>query len=80
MRVKKNLISALIAVLFVFGVAGSAIAALGPSELDTEKIAVTFAAEVERGNYKVVATQELKNGLMKETHAHRRYHAFERES
>ncbi|MEN6421247.1 MAG: rhodanese-like domain-containing protein [Smithella sp.] len=63
MRVKKNLISALIAVLFVFGVAGSAIAALGPSELDTEKIAVTFAAEVERGNYKVVATQELKKWI-----------------
>ena len=32
-------------------------------ELDTEKIAVKFEREVERGGYKVVTTQELKDWL-----------------
>jgi len=41
------------AVLFVFSVAGVAMAAWGTAELDTEKIAVTLVAEVERGGYKI---------------------------
>jgi len=63
MKAKKSLISVLMAVVFVLSLASAALAALGPSELDTEKIAVTFAAEVERGKYKVVATQELKKWI-----------------
>ena len=63
MKVKKSLMSVLMAVLFVFSMAGAAMAAWGTAELDTEKIAVTFAAEVERGGYKIVATQELKKWI-----------------
>jgi thiosulfate/3-mercaptopyruvate sulfurtransferase len=63
MKVKKGLISVLISVLVVFGMAGGAQAAWGTKELDTEKSAVTFAGEVERGGYKVVATQELKSWI-----------------
>ena len=55
--------SVLMAVLFVFSVAGVAMAAWGTAELDTEKIAVTLVAEVERGGYKIVATQELKKWI-----------------
>ncbi len=63
MKVRKRMISVLITVLLVFGLVGGAMAAWGTKELDTEKIAVTFAAEVQRGAYKVVATQELKNWI-----------------
>lgn len=62
MNVKKSILSILVASLLVFGLAGGAVA-WGTSELDTEKIAVTFAGEVERGGYKVVATQELKKWI-----------------
>jgi rhodanese-related sulfurtransferase len=37
--------------------------AWGAKELETEKSAVTFSAEVERGGYKVVSTPELKKWL-----------------
>jgi len=47
-------------VMFVLTLSGQALAAWGTKELDTEKIAVTFAREVERGGYKIVATDELK--------------------
>ena len=63
MNSKKSLISVLITILFVFVMAGSALAAWGTKELETEKIAVTFAAEVQRGAYKIVGTQELKNWI-----------------
>ena len=63
MKRKRNLWSVLIAVLLVFSLAGGALAAWGTKELDTEKSAVTFAAEVARGGYKIVATQELKNWI-----------------
>ncbi len=63
MKVKKSLMSVLMAVLFVFSVAGVSMAAWGTAELDTEKIAVTLVAEVERGGYKIVATQELKKWI-----------------
>jgi thiosulfate/3-mercaptopyruvate sulfurtransferase len=53
-------LSILVAVLLVFGMTGGALAAWGAKELETEKVAVTFAGEVQRGGYKVVATQELK--------------------
>ncbi len=63
MNVKRSLLSVLVASLLVFGLAGSAMAAWGTNELDTEKIAVTFAKEVQRGEYKIVGTQELKSWI-----------------
>jgi len=63
MKLKKSLLSVLVAGLLVFGLVGGAMAAWGTKELDTEKIAVTFAAEVQRGAYKVVATPELKSWI-----------------
>jgi thiosulfate/3-mercaptopyruvate sulfurtransferase len=51
------------AVLFVLFLTGNALAAWGTSEVDTEKIAVTFAREVERGGYKIVTTEELKQWI-----------------
>lgn len=59
----QRLLSVFIALVMVFAMAGSAIAAWGTKELDTEKIAVTFAREVERGGYKIVTTQELKGWI-----------------
>ena len=63
MKLKRSLLSVLVAVLLVLSLAGGAMAAWGTKELDTEKSAVTFAAEVQRGGYKVVSTQELKNWI-----------------
>jgi len=48
------------AALVVFGWTVSAMAAWGTKELEVEKVAVTFAKEVERGGYKIVTTSELK--------------------
>src|SRR3989339_1227927 len=61
MKMQKVLITVLIAGLLVFGMAGGAMAAWGSKELETEKIAVTFAREVERGGYKILTTEELKS-------------------
>ena len=63
MKCHRGSIGVLIAVLLIFGTAGGALAAWGTKELDTEKIAVAFAGEVQRGGYKFVATQELKSWL-----------------
>ena len=43
--------------------AGTSFAAWGTKELDEEKVAITFAKEVERGGYKVVSTAELKKWI-----------------
>ena len=61
--IKRNLLVFLISVIFVMGFAGTGLAAWGTKELDTEKVAVTFAREVERGSYRIVTTQELKGWL-----------------
>jgi len=53
------------AVILILTGAGNAMAAWGANELETEKIAVTFAREVERGGYKIVSTSELKDGSTK---------------
>lgn len=50
----------LVAMAFVLGIAGSSFGAWGTQELETEKIAVTFAKEVIRGGYGIVTTAELK--------------------
>jgi rhodanese-related sulfurtransferase len=49
--------------LFVFLLAVPNVFAWGVQELETEKIAVTFCREVDRGGYKVVATEELKKWM-----------------
>jgi rhodanese-related sulfurtransferase len=49
--------------IFLLALTGNAMAAWGPKELDTEKNAVTFAREVERGGYKIISTAELKNWI-----------------
>jgi thiosulfate/3-mercaptopyruvate sulfurtransferase len=46
-----------------FVATGSCLAAWGAQEVETEKIAVTFAREMERGGYLVVSTEELKGWL-----------------
>jgi thiosulfate/3-mercaptopyruvate sulfurtransferase len=63
MKMQRGLITVLIAVLLVLGMVGGALAAWGTKELETEKIAVTFAREVERGGYKILATEELKGWI-----------------
>jgi len=47
----------------VFGLATVGMAQWGSKELDTEKIAVNFAREAERGGYKIVTTEELKGWI-----------------
>jgi thiosulfate/3-mercaptopyruvate sulfurtransferase len=63
MKRQRGLIVVLMATLLVFGTVEGALAAWGTKELDTEKIAVAFAREVERGRYKVLATEELKGWI-----------------
>ena len=53
---QKGLITVLMAILLVFGMVGGALAAWGTKELETEKIAVTFAKEVARGGYQILTT------------------------
>ncbi len=50
--------------IIILGIAGVGMAAdWGSKELETEKTAVNFAKEVERGGYKIVTTDELKGWL-----------------
>ena len=49
--------------IFIFCLATAAYAAWGKKEIETEKIAVKFAKEVERGGYKIVRTDELKQWM-----------------
>jgi thiosulfate/3-mercaptopyruvate sulfurtransferase len=57
---RKLLTIVLTLIVGVFICAGPSLAAWGSKEVDTEKIAVNFQREVERGGYKVVSTTELK--------------------
>ena len=50
-----------VCLVVLLGLAGNAFAIFGGKELDNEKMAVTFAKEVERGGYKIIITQELKS-------------------
>ncbi|HYA14932.1 MAG TPA: rhodanese-like domain-containing protein [Syntrophales bacterium] len=59
----RRLWAVLISLIFVIGFSGTSLAAWETKELDTEKSAVTFAKEVERGGYKIVSTEELKSWL-----------------
>jgi rhodanese-related sulfurtransferase len=61
MVLRRRMIMASVFVLAAcFVWSGAALAAWGDKELETEKIAVTFLKEVQRGNYKIVSTAELK--------------------
>jgi thiosulfate/3-mercaptopyruvate sulfurtransferase len=53
----------LLALVSILLLSGPVLAAWGSKEMDTEKIAVTFAREVERGGYKMVTTEELKGWI-----------------
>ena len=61
--VKRRLLATLVGAIFLFTIGSASYAASGTKELDTEKSAVTFAREVERGGYKIVTTQELKSWI-----------------
>ncbi len=50
-------------IFLVMGFATNGLAAWGSKEMDTEKIALNFAREVERGGYKIVSTEELKGWI-----------------
>lgn len=58
-------ISALIAVccMILFAASVSNVAAWGGKEIETEAVSIKFAAEVARGGYKVVSTEELKKWI-----------------
>jgi rhodanese-related sulfurtransferase len=63
MSVKKTILVLFVTLIFTLGVVNVVMAQWGSKELDTEKIAVNFAREVERGGYKIVSTEELKNWI-----------------
>jgi len=50
-------------IFLVMAFADNGLAAWGSKEMDTEKIALNFAREVERGGYKMVSTEELKGWI-----------------
>lgn len=61
---KSRLMVGLLTLTLVLSIsAGPVLAAWGAKEMDTEKGAVAFHREVERGGYKVVSTTELKSWL-----------------
>ena len=61
---KRFLISLFVCITFILALTSMSSAALwGSKELETEKIAVNFAREVERGGYKIVSSEELKNWI-----------------
>ena len=60
MNMKKGMIGILTTFALLVGTSQAGMAAWGTKELETDKMAVTFAREVERGGYKVVSAEELK--------------------
>lgn len=63
MVLKRALMVVSVAALICCFISGGAFADWGTRELDTEKIAVNFQKEVDRGGYKVVSTEELKSWI-----------------
>lgn len=62
-RKLKTILPASLTLLALVLMASNVFAAWSAKELETEKIATTFAAEVTRGGYKVVTTPELKKWM-----------------
>jgi rhodanese-related sulfurtransferase len=60
---KSAVFISVLAISFCLVWSGAALAAWGDKELETEKTAVTFCKEVQRGNYKIVTTAELKGWM-----------------
>jgi len=61
---KRFFITGFVCITFILALTSTGSAALwGSKELETEKIAVNFAREVERGGYKIVSSEELKNWI-----------------
>lgn len=63
MNAKKKCIAFPVLTLAALCILVSNTYALGVKELETEKSAVTFSREVERGGYSVVSTEELKKWM-----------------
>lgn len=63
MNAMKNFVVTAALTLLASGTMVSTTNAWGVKELETEKSAVTFSREVERGGYGVVSTQELKKWM-----------------
>ncbi len=61
----KKTITLVMTFIFVIAFSEAAFAVWGAKELETEKIAVTFAREVARGGYMIVTTEELKKWIDK---------------
>ena len=53
----------LVCIGIIVGFAGNSFAEWGNKELETEKTAVNFAKETDRGGYKIVSTEELKEWI-----------------
>jgi len=49
--------------IFIIGLFSNGFAQWSGKEIETEKIAVNFAREAERGGYKIVSTEELKGWI-----------------
>ncbi len=62
-RSLKSVCTILVTLIFVLVFVGSSFALWGTKELEYEKIAVKFAREVERGGYKILSTEELKQWI-----------------
>lgn len=59
----KSISTSITVLILILGFSGIAIASWGAKELETEKIAVNFAREVERGGYMIINTEELKSWI-----------------
>ena len=53
----------LVCIGLIIGLTTDGLARWGSKEIETEKIAVNFAREVERGGYNIVSTEELKGWM-----------------
>ena len=62
-QTKKMFLFAMVVGMFIIGPVATALAAWGDKELETETLAVTFAREVARGGYSIIATAELKKWI-----------------
>jgi thiosulfate/3-mercaptopyruvate sulfurtransferase len=60
---KGAVLMCLVCISLMVGVVTNGFAQWGGKEIETEKIAVNFAKEVERGGYKVVSAEELKGWI-----------------
>ncbi len=63
MNYRKTFLICCMSVLLVVAMMGITFAGWGSKEIETEKIAVNFAKDVMKGNYKIVTTEELKSWI-----------------